>query len=438
MTPKHTAWMFFLGALLSPSSTFAGGFRVVFEDGFDGTTLDRDKWATRYVYKDGTLATLNDEAEDYDDAKNHVVSGGVLALVARPKPGGNRYQSGMIRSRRTFYFGYFEARVQLPEARGVWPAFWLNSDYDADGRLAWPPEIDAFEYVINGTNEKPDMIHSGVAVGKTGAQGGAFRESTPGFERKWTFFRAKAPLHEGWQTVGLLWKPDCVSVYLNGHKLYTREYKWVYNDGAFAGPAHVLLNLAVGGKWAGLNGVDAGKFPQSLRVDYVRVCQFDPAMATPSRCADSPIAPAPEEGAYATPYDDLPRTRLVSAALSSRAAAAGSAVSVRYTFEAVATPSDHFVRTAIENAKGEELYLQVDPPPVPTSRWHGTQVVEQRISLPRRLSPGRYRVLVSVGSGGHSPPPAERRLSLAAAPSFGVPDGKMRLLVGELMVGRPE
>src|SRR6267154_2386536 len=84
------------------------GWRVVFEDNFDGTELDR----------------------------NHDLANGILSLVARPVRDGRgaSYESGMIRSRRTFYYGYFETRVFLPDARGAWPAFWLNSDYDGDGR----------------------------------------------------------------------------------------------------------------------------------------------------------------------------------------------------------------------------------------------------------------------------------------------------------------
>jgi len=210
---------------------------------FDGTELDRIAWATRYIYNDGTLDKLNDEQERYEDHRNHDLANGILSLVARPVRDGRgaSYESGMIRSRRTFYYGYFETRVFLPDARGAWPAFWLNSDYDGDGRLSWPPEIDAFEFVNNGTHETPDMIHSSVTVSKTGAQDGhwMFRDST--FNPKWTYFRSPSPLNVGWQVIGLLWKPDSVSMYLNGKKLYTRAYRWVYDDGTRAGPAHVLL-----------------------------------------------------------------------------------------------------------------------------------------------------------------------------------------------------
>jgi hypothetical protein len=49
------------------------------------------------------------------------------------------------------------------------------------------------------------------------------------------------------------------------------NYKWVNNEGSATANATVLLNLAIGGNWAGRYGVDDAKFPTNLQVDYVRV-----------------------------------------------------------------------------------------------------------------------------------------------------------------------
>ncbi|WP_420581106.1 hypothetical protein [Reichenbachiella sp.] len=37
---------------------------------------------------------------------------------------------------------------------------------------------------------------------------------------------------------------------------------------------HLLLNIAVGGNWGGVKGVDVSVFPQEMKVDYVRVYQL--------------------------------------------------------------------------------------------------------------------------------------------------------------------
>lgn len=422
-----------LGALCAvlcqTAPSWAGGFNLVFSDEFAGNALDRNKWATRYIYADGTQDHLNDEQELFGDFGNHPVAGGALSLVANAK-GGGKYDSGMIRSRQTFYYGYFEARVFLPNARGVWPAFWLNSDYDADGRLTWPPEIDAFEYVINDVTEHPNMIHSSVVIGNQPARGGDWLYRDPHFNQQWTFYQAAAPLDADWQVIGMLWKPDSVSLYLNGEKLYTRAYQWVYDDDSKAGPAHVLLDLAIGGGWAGVNGVDDSKFPQSLKVDYVHVCQYT-ATGTDQRCAGSQYSPSAADAAYTTSDGDLPRSRLLSAQISNATLAPGGTVTVNYAFNAVRTPSNHQLRTTLVAQNGASIAEVAASPPVPTSSWSGTQRMSQSLVIPKTVTPGTYDLLVSVGS---YPASGERRISLAANDSFGGADGKLRHKIGQVHV----
>jgi hypothetical protein len=52
-----------------------------------------------------------------------------------------------------------------------------------------------------------------------------------------------------------------------------RRYKWVYANGKDAPYAHILLNLSIGGQWAGRYGIDDSKFPQAMEIDYLRVYQ---------------------------------------------------------------------------------------------------------------------------------------------------------------------
>src|SRR6478752_504068 len=321
-----------LGALCSAlcqvAPARAAGFKLAFSDDFNGTALDRDKWASRYIYADGTQDHLNDEQQRFTEQGNQTVENGALSLVAKPL-GNAKYSSGMVRSRQTFYYGYFEARVMLPQARGVWPAFWLNSDYDADGRLEWPPEIDVFEYVLNGGTELPNMIHSGVVVGSKGNRGGEWLYQDPLFNKQWTYYQSPTALNTAWQVVGLLWKPGSVSFYLNGKKLYTRAYRWNYDDGMQAGPAHLLFDLAVGGGWAAVNGVEDARFPQTFKIDYVKVCQYMPS-GTDQLCPGTWYSPTASAAAYTTDEDDLTRTRLVSAKASTASVATGGTVTVSY------------------------------------------------------------------------------------------------------------
>jgi beta-glucanase (GH16 family) len=256
----------------SAGSYVPAGYALAFNDEFTGTTLNRSKWFTRYIQSGGTLDRLNDEQQRYRDNDNHRVEGGVLSLIARKvstnDPAGVNYESGMIRSDFTARYGYFEARVKMPRGIGMWPAFWLVSDVSASGALSWPPEIDIFEFVNNGVEDRANMLHSGV-VPLPGVPT-PYSYLDPAFNTDWTFYSAPFNFDEGWHTVGAEWTPTEVTVYVDGTKLYTRGYAWNFPDGTPAGPAHILLNLAVGGSWAGRHGIDDAALPQSLQIDWVR------------------------------------------------------------------------------------------------------------------------------------------------------------------------
>jgi len=251
------------------------GYALVFNDEFSGAALDTKKWFTRYIYSSETLDRLNDENQRYTDNGTHRVAGGVLYLTAKrsklSKPSGVNYESGMIRSDFTLRYGFLEARVKMPGGLGVWPAFWINSDVSATGRLSHPPEADFFEFVNNGKDDRVNEIHS--AATKDPEAATHFSYEHPSFWRSVQKYRAPFNFNEGWHTIGAEWTRNEVSVFVDGLKIYTRNFRWVYNDGTEAGPAHVLLNLAIGGQWAGRYGIDDSAFPQSLAIDWVRVYQ---------------------------------------------------------------------------------------------------------------------------------------------------------------------
>jgi beta-glucanase (GH16 family) len=258
------------------------GYVSVFADEFDGTRFDTAKWWTRLIYENGAKDFLNDEQQRYRENGNHIVGNGTLKLTARKTHRDGRreaYESGVARSKTTFKYGYFEARAKLPRGRGVWPGFWLNSSVSSNGTAIWPPEIDIFEYVLNGVEEKPNFMHSDVKVqpGPNPPQIGAYIWTNPRYVRGPTdnlnYYNAPFDFRDGWHVYGALWDTDdTVTIYIDGVEIQKRRYLWT-NTAAVPGYAHVILQLAIGGTWAGKFGVDDSAFPQAVEFDYVRVYQ---------------------------------------------------------------------------------------------------------------------------------------------------------------------
>ena len=68
------------------------------------------------------------------------------------------------------------------------------------------------------------------------------------------------------------WTPEVVKAFVD-EQLYFEykneglgESKWPYDK-----PFYLILNVAVGGAWGSVKGIDVQIFPQSMEVDFVRV-----------------------------------------------------------------------------------------------------------------------------------------------------------------------
>ncbi|MEO8301996.1 MAG: glycoside hydrolase family 16 protein [Rhizomicrobium sp.] len=404
-----TSWLRLLFAapllLQAPPAAQAGGWAMTFNEDFNGAALDRSVWATRYIYEGEKLDHLNDEAQHYRDNDNHQMKDGALGLVARKTEKG--WESGMIRSQQTFYYGYFEARVKLPQGRGVWPAFWLNSDYSIDGQLNWPPEIDVFEYPINDRQDTDSMFHSAGSTFPKGAEI-QYAYADPSYSKALKGYIGQQPLNKDWHVFALLWLPDSYTILLDGKKIFTRAYQWVDNKGQPASPAHILFNFAVGGHWAGRYGIDAAQFPQAFSVDYVRVCQYLQAPGGHPNCPRGPVTP------------DLGQTSYVAAPdLKKPVIAAG-------TVEPAQDKSAFVLKTRIANLSSlpseRALTLNLRPANGPTSPGPNRQTPLASLDLPKSASDapqafslnfsvpgqmpaGSYDVMLAIGA----PPDAKGR-----------------------------
>lgn len=272
------------GEAPAPDQADAAEEVLIFADEFDTPELDRSKWNVV-----GPEFWVNQEEQAYIDSPRTITfapladegadAGG--ALLLRPNfhkgfvtPGGRKadFTSGRITTEGKFDFthGRAVARIRMPDATGVWPAFWLLGNGD------WPEtgEIDIMEYV-----GEPDWI--GVALHGTGYSG-----ETPLVNKY--FFDPSTDVTQ-WHEYEVDWNEERILFKIDGRLTYrvTRAMVERYGPWRFDTPKHVILNFAVGGvyplKTNGITEPYVG-VPQetvdrikrgeiAMEVDWVRIYQ---------------------------------------------------------------------------------------------------------------------------------------------------------------------
>lgn len=230
------------------------GYSLVWHDEFNGNTLSSDWTAATGT---GSNGWGNNELQYYT-ADAATVADGLLTITLSEQDGTVTSSRLYARPSTGWCYGYFEARMKLPKGKGTWPAFWMMpvnySAWPADG------EIDIMEEV--GCN--PNVVHSTIHCNKYNNTGTAIEGANT------TVSTAQTDFH----TYALLWTADALTFYVDGAKLLTYA-----NDGTgrdawpFDSAFYPILNLAWGGNWGGMQGVDATCLPATLEVDYVRIFQ---------------------------------------------------------------------------------------------------------------------------------------------------------------------
>ena len=243
------------------------GYRLVWNDEFDtGTELNSRDWRHE-VQADHWV---NNELQNY---VNRVSPAG--RVVTEIKDGTLQIhcfkENGKIYSGRVYAHeqqgwqnGYFEARIKLPSGKGTWPAFWMMPVGNDWSTNPWPMcgEIDIMEEVGVVPNEVSSSIHT---------QDYNHTKNTQKTHAM-TITRAEGDFH----IYGLLWTADAITTYVDGLQqlaVTKQQLGSGHNQWPFHYPFYIILNLAWGGDWGGMRGVDESALPVTMEVDYVRVFQ---------------------------------------------------------------------------------------------------------------------------------------------------------------------
>lgn len=281
-------------------------WELTWRDEFDGDAIDPARWELEENCWGGGNAEQQCYTRRRGKFANAFVADGLLYIVAKREAfsasnqpdGGGRlkttlpYTSARLRTKhkQEWTFGRFEIRARLPHGQGAWPAIWMLPTDSPYGTWAGSGEIDIMEAVNLGTptdepgapaGTKETRVHGTLHYGR----------AAPGNVHTGTWYRLPngANPSNGFHVYALEWEEGEIRWYVDGvHYATQRADGWwsqLRRDGDWvdapagapfdgASKYHLLLNLAVGGNWAGkvnATGIDEAAFPQGMLVDYVRV-----------------------------------------------------------------------------------------------------------------------------------------------------------------------
>lgn len=176
------------------------GYKLFWEDEFNGNKLDSTKWKVRGV---------GQRAIAYVTEKAIKVENGCVKLYALQK--GDTLLGSAIGTQGLFMskFGYYECRAQVQKSpAGVWAAFWIQSAKIAQGEdpAVYGAEIDIMEcFKKLGDDIVSHNVHWAY---------GPHQQTTHGMQ---SYLKG---LGEGFHTFGLEWLPDRYIFYVDGYKFY--------------------------------------------------------------------------------------------------------------------------------------------------------------------------------------------------------------------------
>jgi len=239
-----------------------------------GTAPSSSKWTPVYGTGWPLIGWGNNELESYEDYANRMDGNGSLVITASRSKSLNsatsgvmsQWVSGKITTSATvnFQYGKLEARIKVPSGAGTWPAFWMLGDRYPNVPWPWSGEID----ILEGKGSQPSKIWQTAH----GPAGGGAKASLPTSN----VFNTGVNLFSDYHTYGIQWKPDQLQWTFDGNVISTAtKNQWDAisdADWPFNRPFYAILNLAMGGDFAG--GVSGSISQAQMKVDWVHYSEF--------------------------------------------------------------------------------------------------------------------------------------------------------------------
>jgi beta-glucanase (GH16 family) len=221
------------------------GYKLIWNDEFNGNELDKTKWRHRGLGKrDDAYITRR---------SSRLNENGFLVIEA--KQSGDSITTGMITTEDIFepLYGYFECRARPATTSGTISAFWLQSHLIH--RELGSPEINGAELDIFECF--PHISKDSVAhTLHWGGYGANHKVVGP-------FWAILKKTNDGFHTFGLEWTPESYNTFVDGVKTTSG------NSLISKVPEFIVLSLLADKTSAGQ--LDVKRLPDQFLVDYIRV-----------------------------------------------------------------------------------------------------------------------------------------------------------------------
>jgi len=267
---QSTPASFTLPARQQSTAPDLSSYNLVFDEEFNGDSLDRSRWKTALPWGPDTIINVEQQyfvntfganPPDYDP---FVFTGETLQITGVPTPpellsqaNNQPYLSGVITTADHFEmtYGYVEMRARVAGGAGLLSTFFLfNQDFDGN-----QPEIDILEYIGDRPTKAFQTYHYYDSNRFRYASGE--KHSSPTME-----FDAGTNLSAGFHNYSVLWEPELVIWYVDGIEVQRIVGPRVSDE-----PMNIIAQLVLGSVWI---GSPAGvSFPVTYEIDYIKAWQ---------------------------------------------------------------------------------------------------------------------------------------------------------------------
>lgn len=275
----------------SENSYTPSGWSMIWNDEFNGTTLDTTKWTpeTGYLLEPDDINTAgwgNNELEHYTNSSENIkVSNGALNITMKKEPkvftesddstkkATALYSSGKLVTKNNFSFKYgrVDIRAKMPAGDGIWPALWMLPNDNIYGAWACSGEIDIFEGRGRIPNTVFGTLHYGAEWPSNLNTSDAFDMVENG---------VKGTDFSDWHVYSVVWEEDSIKIYCDGICFFkcTNDIWYSGTDrgnknAPFDQRFYLIMNLAAGGSFDNYVVPGSDFTEANMYVDYVRVFQ---------------------------------------------------------------------------------------------------------------------------------------------------------------------